>query len=260
MLMRGLSSAVLGVATGMCALVACQSAQAQAFEVKPAQQANSGFFLDAGGQLRLATRDGRNSAPNFRTLPYAGIGYGDVFALDTQEGGWLQLGRAGSFGFGPAVTFDRHLTTPLKSQSRVTDIFGAARTGAFMRYVDGQDEWGRLTVTSGILGSGSSQGFDIKATKRFGVADGLSLNFGPTLSFGDGERFGAVTPLSVNPNRLAATGAALQIEKELGRNLTATIAANYALVHTPPNSGAPLPGGRNRFDIGLTLSTRLIGQ
>ena len=86
----------------------------------------------------------------------------------------------------------------------------------------------------------------------------------PSLSFGDPERFGALPQIN-NPNRLAATGAALQFEKELGRNITATVSANYALVHGQLNSNAPsfgsgLPGNRNRFDIGLTLSTRLFGQ
>lgn len=251
-------------AAGCATLFVSGGALAQGFQVKPASEADAGFTLDAGGQLRLATQARRNSTPNFRTLPYAGIGYGDVFSLDSQDGGWLQLGRAGGFGFGPALTLDRHLTTPARPTSQVTNIFGTARTGAFMRYVDGDDEWGRLTVTSGILGSGSSQGFDIRATKRFGLADGMSLNFGPTLSFGDPERFGALPQLN-NSSRLAATGTGLQFEKELGRNVTATVSANYAMVHGSLNTGpATLINGtnssRNRFDIGLTLSTRLIGQ
>jgi hypothetical protein len=223
-----------------------------------------GFFLDGGASARTSTRRGRSSVGTFRALPYLGGGHGDSFSLDTVDGGWLKLGKVNNFGFGPALSLDRYVTSPKRGEPKITDIFGSGKVGAFINYQDGAMEWGRLTVTSGTAFLGSADGVDIRATKRFSLSDTLSVNFGPTLTFSD-TRLPNIAPVAVSSGRVAATGASLQIEKEVRKNLTATVTANYALVHNTPTLQTPsgtinLPVGRNRFDIGLTLSTRLFGQ
>ncbi len=240
--------------------------EASAAQIDDSSDADSplGFFLDGGATARTSTRRGRSSVGTFRALPYLGGGYGDSFSLDTVDGGWLKLGNVNNFGFGPALSVDRYLSIPKRGEPKITDIFGSGKVGAFINYQDGAMEWGRLTVTSGTAFLGSADGVDIRATKRFNLSDSLSVNFGPTLTFSD-TRLPNVAPLNLTSGRVAATGASLQIEKELKSNLTATVTANYAVVHNTPTLQTPsgainLPVGRNRFDIGLTLSTRLFGQ
>lgn len=219
----------------------------------------AGFYLDGGGRIETSTRQFQNSAGTARALPYAAIGHGDSFSANTRDGAWLRALQFGNVGLGPALNFDRHVAVPGKGSPRITDMFGSAKVGAFLDYREAGLEWGRITVTSGAQFLGSAPGFDIRATKRFNLSEGLSLNFGPTLAFADSRDYG-LRQISLNPPVMAATGALLQIEKELAANLKATLTANYAVLHPPQNAAAPLPGGRNRFDFGLTLSTRLFGQ
>jgi hypothetical protein len=224
-----------------------------------AQGAPTGFYADIGAQVGAATRRARNSGAAVRVLPSLGIGYGDVFSADTIDGAWLRAGRIGGFGFGPAITLDRHVAASPRGNSRITDVFGSAKAGAFLNYQQNGAEWGRLTVSSGTPILGSEPGVDIKATRTFSLGDTVMVSLGPTLSFNEYKRTDLVVP-QFGTTRLAATGATFQLEKELGRNLTATVTANYAILHPTPNSNAQTPGGRNRYDFGIALTRRFGGD
>jgi hypothetical protein len=224
-----------------------------------AQGAPLGFYADIGAQAGAATRRARNSGAAFRVLPSIGVGYGDVFSADTIDGAWAKVGRIGSFGFGPAVTLDRHIAASTRSNSRITDVFGSAKAGAFLNYQQNGAEWGRLTVSAGTPILGSEPGLDIKATRTFSLGDTVMVSLGPTLSFNEYKRTDLVVP-QFTGTRLAATGATFQLEKDLGRNLTATVTANYAILHPTPNSNAQTPGGRNRYDFGIALTRRFGGD
>ena len=224
-----------------------------------AQGSPTGFYADIGAQVGAGTRRARHSGATVRALPSLGIGYGDVFSADTIDGAWLKVGSLGSFGFGPALTLDRHVSASSRSASRITDVFGSAKAGAFLNYQQNGAEWGRLTVSSGTPILGSEPGLDIKATRTFSLGDTVMVSLGPTLSFNEYKRTDLVVP-QFSTTRLAATGATFQLEKDLGRNLTATVTANYAILHPAPNSNAQTPGGRNRYDFGIALTRRFGGE
>lgn len=216
----------------------------------------TGFYADLGGQGRASSRRARNSGATLRVLPYVGIGYGDSFSADTMDGAWAKVGSLGNFGFGPAITLDRRVTVPTRTGSHITDMFGSAKAGAFLNYQQNGEEWGRITFSAGTPILGSEPGFDLKMTRTFSLGDTVMVSLGPTLSFNDYKRTDLVAP-QFTGTKLAATGATFQLEKELSRNFTATLSANYALLHPAPNSSAQVtPGGRNRYDFGITLTRR----
>jgi hypothetical protein len=227
--------------------------------ISEAQRTPTGFYADVGAQAGAATRRARHSGATVRVLPSLGIGYGDAFSADTNNGAWLKAGNLGSFGFGPALTLDRHISASKRGNSRITDVFGSAKAGAFLNYQQNGAEWGRLTVSSGTPILGSEPGLDIKATRTFSLGDTVMVSLGPTLSFNEYKRTDLIVP-QFSTTRLAATGATFQLEKELGRNLTATVTANYAILHPTPNSNAQTPGGRNRYDFGIALTRRFGGE
>jgi hypothetical protein len=229
---------------------------ALAFQVKSAAEAESGFFFDSNGGLNLAVPRTMPDNDRFRILPYASIG-SETFALSPLAGR-LDGIKGSAFGLGPSV--GNALFEPAPRSSRVTDSFTQGRGGAFLNYLEDGQEWGRLAVTTGIGGTGAAQGFDIRAMRRFGLGDGISLNFGPTLSFGEYERFGLAAQTG-NPAKLTSAGAAFQLERALSPNLKASLSANYSVVQPIQGGAASLGSGqRNRLDFGLTLSTRLIGN
>jgi hypothetical protein len=237
-------------------LAVAGSTPAFAFEVKSATQAESGFFFDGAGGLNLSAPRNMPANDRFRILPYATIG-SETFALRPLDGRFDAL-KGSAFGLGPSV--GSNLFEPAARSSRITDSYRTGRGGAFLNYLEDGQEWGRLAITTGIGGTGAAQGFDIRAMRRFGLGDGVSLNFGPTLSFGEYERFG-LAPQTANTARLTAAGAALQLERQISPNLKAALSANYTVLQ-PIQSGMALPasGQRNRLDFGLTLSTRLMGN
>ncbi len=141
---------------------------------------------------------------------------------------------------------------------RFSSVFAVPQAGAFVSFRDNGLELGRFAVTTGAI-AGTPRGFDIAATRSFGLADGVSINFGPTLSFGEAERFG-FTAQAWSGTRLAATGATLGFEHALSSQTKASLSASYALIHALPGQNVLPQGGRNRFDVGLTLSTKLLGH
>jgi hypothetical protein len=223
------------------------------------QGSPTGFYADFGAQTGVATRRARNSAGTVRALPSLGVGYGDVFSADTVDGAWARVGKIGSFGFGPAITLDRHIAAPRLGSSRITDVFGSAKAGAFLNYQQNGAEWGRLTVSAGTPILGSEPGLDIRATRTFSLGETVMVSLGPTLSFNEYKRTDLVVP-QFTGTRLAATGATLQLEKDLGRNLKATVTANYAILHPTPSGNAQTPGARNRYDFGIALTRRFGGD
>ncbi|MGL4729052.1 MAG: hypothetical protein ACRCWO_09870 [Bosea sp. (in: a-proteobacteria)] len=224
--------------------------------MKSATQAESGFFFDSAGGLNLSAPRTMPANDRFRILPYASVG-SETFALRPLDGR-LDAIKGSAFGLGPSV--GNNIFEPASRNSRVTDSFTRGRGGAFLNYLEDGEEWGRLAVTTGIGGTGAAQGFDIRAMRRFGLADGISLNFGPTLSFGEYQRFGLAAQTG-NAPVITSAGAAFQLERALSPNLKASLSANYSLVQPIQGSAAPLaPSQRNRLDFGLTLSTRLMGN
>ncbi len=246
-------ASLAGRAAILAALMA--AGHAQAFESKPLEQQGGSFFLNRTGGLGLDGKPPPALAERFRILPYASVG-GETFALNPLAG--LTEGPPRD-NFGIGASYDRSRFEP-RAALRGADAFTAGRGGAFFNYLQDGAEWGRLAVTTGIGGTGAAQGFDIRAMRRFGLADGVSLSFGPTLSFGEYERFG-LAPQGNNGQRLTAAGAGFQLERELSPNLRAAFTANYSMVQPIQGSAAPLtPGQRNRLDFGVTLSTRLLGN
>jgi hypothetical protein len=250
---------MIRTAKAVCALLVpalAGAAPALAFEVKPAGQAESGFFFDQSGGLNLSSPRSLPVTDRFRILPYASIG-SETFALRPLDGR-LDAFNGNAFGLGPTIANTPF--EPVARSNRVTDSFTTGRGGAFLNYLQDGQEWGRLAITTGIGGTGAAKGFDIRAMKRFGLSDGVSLNFGPTLSFGEHERFG-IAPQAAGAARLTAAGATLQLDREINTNLKASLSANYSMLQPIQGSAAPLaPGQRNRLDFGLTLSTRLLGN
>ncbi len=235
------------------------SGPALAFEiVDPSKLGSQSFSLGTGGSGTAAAK----SQPSFRMMPYAAIGGEAAWNRNIWlEGMRLRETDTSSINLGTTSHVERRFAPIKDPNDRFTDVFAVPQMGAFINYRSGGAEISRLAITTGIMGS-ASRGFDIAATRSFGLSDGVSLNFGPTLSFGEAERFG-FQPQSWTGSRLGAAGATLGLQAAVTERVTASLSASYSVIYNQqslaPTATVPV-GGRNRLDVGLTLSTRLLGQ
>jgi hypothetical protein len=231
-----------------------------AFElVGPEKLGTQSFSL---GGVTAGSTTATKSQPSFRTMPYAPVGGESGWNRNIWlEGVRLQPSETSSFNVGTTSHVERRFAPAKDPTDRFADVFAVPQMGAFVNYRNEGIELARLAVTTSIMGS-ASRGFDIAATRSFGLSDGLSLNFGPTLSFGESERFG-FQPQAWNGTRLGAAGATFGLQAAVSERVTASLSASYSVLYNQPGLAVPTTptnSGRNRLDIGLTLSTRLLGQ
>jgi hypothetical protein len=240
---------MLALASGM---MLCPVGSANAFDLVPAERLGTRGFSLGGARADIV-------APGFRVMPYAGSGTEPTLRQRVwNDAAQFAVGERANLAVGSTSHFERRFNAVRDPSDRFSEVFAVPQSGAFVSFRDNGLELGRFAVTTGVI-AGTPRGFDIAATRSFGLADGVSVNFGPTLSFGEAERFGFASQ-AWSGTRLAATGATLGFERALTTQTTASLSASYALIHALPNQVATPQGGRNRFDIGLTLSTKLLGN
>jgi hypothetical protein len=203
------------------------SGPALAFEiVDPSKLGSQSFLLGTGTPATATVK----SQPSFRMMPYAAIGGEAAWNRNIWlEGLRLRETDASSINLGTTSHVERRFAPAKNPNDRFTDVFAVPQLGAFVNYRSGGAEIGRLAITTGITGS-ASRGFDIAATRSFGLSDGVSLNFGPTLSFGEAERFG-FQPQSWTGSRLGAAGATLGLQAAVTERVTASLSASYSVIY-----------------------------
>lgn len=251
----------------LCLSLVATVGQARAFEVTSSVWER--FTLDQGQTAGISLRGYRlpQFAPTLK--PIVGLNYENAQTASAVRGAWLEAGRVGSFAMGPLVAVERHLALSSRASAAAFETERAARYGGFLAYTSQGQEYGRLSLTTGMTG-----GFDMKATRTFKLNDNLSLDIGPTIALGSYERFGYVQPVTssfagpsfvgmntpVSPDRaqLGAFGLATAIETRLGERTVARMFADYARIEAQRGQpGAASLQGRDRVDFGFSLTTQI---
>ena len=251
----------------LCLSLVATAGQARAFEVTNAVWER--FTLDQGQTAGISLRGYRlpQFAPTLK--PIVGLNYENAQTASAVRGAWLEAGRVGSFAMGPLVAVERHLALSSRASAAAFETERAARYGGFLAYTSQGQEYGRLSLTTGMSG-----GLDMKATRTFKLNDNLSLDIGPTIALGSFERFGYAQPVSssfagasiagmtapVSPDRaqLGAFGLATAIETRLGERTVARMFADYARIEAQRGQpGAASLQGRDRVDFGFSLTTQI---